>query len=245
MSELGMNKPMPVTVRAAWPKVALLVAAAALLGGCESNETAYRAEPRLSVEQRYPIAVTEEPVILEIPVIPGTYSLTSSQRSEIATFLNDYRNRGTGSLEIRAPSGTRNEQAALGAVDEIRTLVRDQGISPAAVSYRAYSGRRYGSAYPPVVLGYKGVAAASAPCGDWSESIVNNPKNGPYLNYGCATQKNLAAMIDNPRDLETPRTMDAASSERRSVVRGKYIAGEPTGAKTQDGGQGTVSSVGQ
>ena len=30
-------------------------------------------------------------------------------------------------------------------------------------------------------------------------------ENKPYYNFGCATQRNLAAMIDNPADLEQPR----------------------------------------
>ena len=30
-------------------------------------------------------------------------------------------------------------------------------------------------------------------------------ENKPYHNFGCATQRNLAAMIDNPADLEQPR----------------------------------------
>jgi pilus assembly protein CpaD len=52
---------------------------------------------------------------------------------------------------------------------------------------------------------------------------------------GCANQRNLAAMVSEPRDLLTPRADTPRSSQCRNVVWNAYIAGKPTSAeRTQD-----------
>ena len=71
----------------------------------------------------------------------------------------------------------------------------------------------------------------AGPCGLWPEDLgpsVLNPgysENRPYHNFGCATQRNLAAMIDNPADLEQPRSETAAYTARRTEAFEKYRKG--------------------
>jgi pilus assembly protein CpaD len=60
-------------------------------------------------------------------------------------------------------------------------------------------------------LSYPKISAVAGPCGLWPEdlgpSIKNKSynENKPYYNFGCAYQRNLAAMVDNPADLVQPR----------------------------------------
>ena len=60
-------------------------------------------------------------------------------------------------------------------------------------------------------LNYPKISAVAGPCGLWPEdlgpSIKNKSyfENKPYYNFGCANQRNLAAMVDNPADLVQPR----------------------------------------
>ncbi len=54
------------------------------------------------------------------------------------------------------------------------------------------------------------MAAQAGPCGLWPDDLgpSNDMKhfdNQPYYNLGCATQRNLAAMVENPADLVQPR----------------------------------------
>ena len=64
-------------------------------------------------------------------------------------------------------------------------------------------------------LSYPKISAVAGPCGLWPEDLgpidLNHGynENKPYHNFGCATQRNLAAMIDNPADLEQPRPESA------------------------------------
>ena len=49
-------------------------------------------------------------------------------------------------------------------------------------------------------------------------------ENKPYHNFGCATQRNLAAMIDNPADLEQPRPETPAYTDAARRRRSRNIA---------------------
>ncbi|GAG12372.1 unnamed protein product, partial [marine sediment metagenome] len=42
------------------------------------------------------------------------------------------------------------------------------------------------------------------------------------------SQKNLAAMVANPRDLVEPRGMTPRSSQRRDIIMDKYVRGDTT-----------------
>ena len=70
-------------------------------------------------------------------------------------------------------------------------------------------------------LNYPKISAVAGPCGLWPEDLgpsINNKsyfENKPYYNFGCANQRNLAAMVDNPSDLRA-----AAAAKRRPIRRG-------------------------
>jgi pilus assembly protein CpaD len=56
-------------------------------------------------------------------------------------------------------------------------------------------------------------------------------ENQPPWNFGCASQRNLAAMVDNPADLVQPRGETPADVTRRTQVMGAYRQGQPTGTQ--------------
>ena len=84
--------------------------------------------------------------------------------------------------------------------------------------------RSYASASPPTIkLSYARLTATAGPCGLWPHDLgpANDPvyqQNLNYWNMGCATQRNMAAMIDNPADLVQPRGETPAYQARRSVA---------------------------
>ena len=51
------------------------------------------------------------------------------------------------------------------------------------------------------------------PCPNWTKNPISDHDNEPASNFGCATATDLALMIDDPRDLETGRTLDPATGE--------------------------------
>lgn len=219
----------PVLVRlAAVSAVAVLLTACKLTedpGGHVAGWTV------VDARQRHPIMVSEQPADLAVRVARGSEGLTPQQRARVYDFVNRYsaRDAGNARITISVPSGSANEVAAMHAVADLRELVRVFGIAEANVEIRPY--RADGNREPPIRMSYTRFVAEGPECGDWSTNLARDPRNLPYPNFGCATQRNLAAQIANPADLLGPRTMQPGSAERRDTIWNSYIKGESTIAK--------------
>ncbi len=213
---------------AARPLLSLLaiLAVAASVGGCIQSPRFKAPFTLANANERHPIAVRQGEVTLDLAVYPGSSGLNESQKGQIFGYLRDYKAQSSDRLLIRAPSGGPNETAAMHAYDQVRKALRTAGIDPKAVVLEPYFGN--GDPAAPLRLSYLQFIAQPPDCPDWSENIGRDPQNMPYPNMGCATQRNLAAMVANPEDLVRPRGETPRPGERRDTVWGKYIAGEPT-----------------
>ncbi|RME98610.1 MAG: pilus assembly protein CpaD, partial [Alphaproteobacteria bacterium] len=213
------------------PLFTAITLAGLLVAGC--NSTAKRdvagwlvADPT----QRHPIVVDQKEVVLDIAVPRGSYGLTHNQKADLRAFAQQFRSDDSGGvLVVRAPNGGPNEIAAMRAMDDVRRTIVAAGVPRGQAVYESY----YGGGVPdaPIRVSFMRHVAVGPECGDWSDNLARDPKNMPYRNLGCATQKNLAAMVSNPRDLIEPRGYAPRSSERRDVIWDKYIKGETTTAK--------------
>lgn len=236
---------MNISRQARWRAVVmLLIGLGSLAGaGCSRDPAQYTATVApLSTQERHPIVVESQPQSIEVAVHPAANGLTPIQQNEVSEFLHGYRVGASGHIVVQTPSGSSNESAALSVLSEIREIAAGVGIPESRLSYQPYGGHRAG-AYPPIVMVYSGLRAVAHGCGVWPTDLGKNPGNQPYADFGCAMQRNTAAMVANPHDLVRPRAMDPASSERRSVVRDKYIKGEVTAADSNTDDEGTVSEV--
>ena len=77
---------------------------------------------------------------------------------------------------------------------------------------------------------------------------LSNPdyfENKPYYNLGCANQRNLAAMIDNPSDLVQPRSETPAYTARRTEAFEKYRKGNPTTTTYPEADKAKLSDTGK
>jgi pilus assembly protein CpaD len=127
--------------------------------------------------------------------------------------------------------------AASDAMREIVSILAASGLPPQSVVVRTYTAT--GPNLATVRISYPKIAAQAGPCGLWPKDIgpsMNEDyiENQPPWNFGCATQRNLAAMVDNPADLVQPRGETAAYAPRRTTVLEKYRAGSPTGEATEN-----------
>jgi pilus assembly protein CpaD len=100
-------------------------------------------------------------------------------------------------------------------------------------------------------LNYPKISAVAGPCGLWPEDLgpsIHNKsyyENKPYYNFGCANQRNLAAMIDNPSDLVQPRDETPAYTARRDVAFEKYRKGAPTTTIYPEADKAKLSDTGK
>ena len=191
--------------------------------------------------QQHPIIVDKREEVLDLAVPRGAYGLASSQRARTQHFLREYRQQGNGVLLIRAPSGSPNEVAAMRVLDDVRRVMRQEGVAHKASNVEPYFAD--GDPRAPIRVSYLRHVALPPQCGSWPTNLAADPKSLPYPNLGCATQHNLAAMVANPNDLLEPRGMTPRSSERRDTIWNKYVKGEATVAEKAEEESGAVSEV--
>lgn len=70
-------------------------------------------------------------------------------------------------------------------------------------------------------------------------------ENKQYYNFGCAYQRNLAAMVDNPSDLEQPRPETPSYTIRRNAAFEKYRKGMPTAVTYPEAEKAKLSDTGK
>lgn len=198
---------------------------------------------------RHPIAVREGDRTMEVFVGMRRGALTPVQRAEVANFARSWPRDATGGIIIDVPKGTPNARAAAQVQHEMRSILAGAGVPPEAVAVRAYQPSDP-AMLATIRLNYPRMAAQAGPCGLWPDDLgpTADPAhnhNRPYWNFGCATQRNLAAMVDNPTDLVQPRTETPAYAARRSYMLDMYRRGQSTAATSANPNKGMISDVGR
>lgn len=183
-------------------------------------------------EVRHPIGFSSRGESLDVEVPPGTEGLSPNQHIDIYRFLDRYRREATGRLVITVPAQARDRASIANSLQNIQRHVTD-----AEINYRIVQGGRQGAqrtATPSIALFYQRAVAVGPTCDHWSENVGRNEERIPYPNFGCATQRNLAVMVDNGRDLRQPQGEDPRAGERRSVSWSGYVS--PAGGKSAGDG---------
>ena len=213
-----------------------LIGASAALGACtHTSREAEITTGSLSHDyrQRHPIVIQEASRSTEIFVGSGRGGLTAAQRADVMALARTWTREGTGSLLIEVPVNTPNARAAADSLHEIQSIFSAAGSPARGVKIQRYT--------PPdprqlatIRVSYPRIMADAGPCGLWPEDLGPSIKDKGYLenrqyhNFGCATQRNLAAMVDNPADLVQPRAETPAYQARRNIAFDRYRKGEPT-----------------
>ncbi len=230
-------KTTPVRVRPTWFRGAVAVTLLALpLAACKSDRVVTGSVPT-SVEERYPIGVTPERVKLDLNATGSNLSLYD--REAVQEFVLGWRERGTGGMAVFAPVDSRNAADAASVVDEVLLIAGDYGMPVDAIHVSNY---RTTLSIAPVRLAYDRMVT-TVNCGAWPTNAAGSWRNLPYENFGCAYQKNMAAVIADPRDLEGPRSTQPRDAQRRDTVFDKYRKGEDPSTVYNDNEAGEVSEV--
>jgi pilus assembly protein CpaD len=207
-----------------------------MIAGCEPREPMAQLAGWSTIDpsQRHPIMVTQQPAVLSLRVTRGAYGLTPQQRAQLLDFLEHFRaiDAGNSKLVIQTPNGTANEVASIEAVAEVRHLMLEMGFDQTSITVETYPAGR--NQQPPVRIAHLRFLAQGPDCGVWPTNLAESYNGLNYPNFGCAQQKNFAAMVSNPADLLGPRTQTPSASEKRDTQWTKYIKGESTISKKQE-----------
>ena len=245
-----MTMRVPNLKRSLRVAVALLGASAALGACTHTDQDKPTSSIPLDYRQRHPIVVQEANRTTEVFVGTGRGGLTAAQRSDIAGLAEAWLREGTGGIIIDMPTNTPNARVANDSLREIQGILAAAGVPPRGITVRSYrptDPRQFAT----IRVNYPRIVADAGPCGVWPEdlgpSIKNKSyfENRPYYNLGCATQRNLAAMVDNPSDLVQPRAETPAYTPRRNVAFDKYRKGTTTTTAYPEAEKAKLSEVGK
>jgi pilus assembly protein CpaD len=199
---------------------------------------------------RHPIAVEEANRSIVIFVGHARGGLSASQRADVMGLAQTWVREGTGPIVADVPVDTPNAAAAANSFREVRALLAAGGVPPRGITLRHYH-LDDPRTLATIRLSYPRIAAVAGPCGLWPEDLgpssLNNgySENKPYYNFGCAYQRNMAAMVDNPSDLEQPRSETPAYTARRTAAFEKYRKGAPTSIAYPEAEKAKLSDTGK
>jgi pilus assembly protein CpaD len=199
---------------------------------------------------RHPIAVEEANQSMVVFVGRGRGGLTASQRAEVMGLGATWMHEGTGAITMDVPVNTPNARAAADSQHEIQALLAAAGVPPHGLMVHNYhpDDPKF---MPPIRLSYPRLKAVAGPCGLWPEdlgpSIKNKSyyENKSYYNFGCAYQRNMAAMVEDPADLEQPRSETPPYTTRRGEAFEKYRKGSDTATQYPEADKAKLSTTGQ
>ncbi|MBS0528495.1 MAG: CpaD family pilus assembly protein [Proteobacteria bacterium] len=229
----------------------LAVGLAAGLGACtHTSQEGTTASIPNDYRQRHPIAIQEADRTVNIFVGNTRGGLSASQRADVIGLASVWLREGTGAIVAEVPVNTRNARAAGDSFREVRSLLTSAGVPPRGIIVRQYQPDDP-RLFATIRLTYPRIAAVAGPCGLWPEDLgpsIHNKgyfDNKSYWNFGCASQRNLAAMIDNPSDLVQPRPETPPYTARRTAAFEKYRKGTSTATTYSEADKAKLSDTGK
>jgi len=209
------------------------------LSACEERRRLpdYMAVALNDADARHPIAFADRGEVLHIDVPPRARGLSHNQLADMQRFAVRYKTEGVGPLAVSVSRQASGDAGVSDALADLERILREAGIPQPQVARTQHSDTHRSRSM--VRLSFARPTAIGPECGHWHRDIGREPERVHYPEFGCATQRNLAGMVANARDLQRPQDEQPRSAERRTQIWSKYIAPETTDsaepkAKAQD-----------
>jgi pilus assembly protein CpaD len=245
-----MTAQIPLDRKRAFRIAGALAGLAVALGACTHTDDAVTASIPDDYRLRHPIAIQEADRSIVIFVGHARGGLSASQRADVMGLAEIWLREGTGAISADVPVDTPNARAAADSFRSIQAVLASAGVPPRGITVRHYHPEdpRQMAA---IRLSYPKISAVTGPCGLWPEDLGPSIKNKgyfdnkPYYNFGCAFQRNMAAMVDNPSDFAQPRSETPAYTARRSIAFEKYRKGTATTTNYPEADKAKLSDTGK
>ena len=200
---------------------------------------------------RHPIAIEEANRSVVIFVGHARGGLSASQRADVMGLAQTWLREGTGAIIADVPVDTPNARAAADRFREIQALLAAGGVPPRGITLHHYhpDDPRTLRDDPAELSENRGGRRPLRPVAGGSRALDPEQRsyfeNKPYYNFGCANQRNMAAMVDNPSDLVQPRSETPAYTARRTEAFEKYRKGNPTTTTYPEAEKAKLSDTGK
>ncbi|HLI98667.1 MAG TPA: CpaD family pilus assembly protein [Bradyrhizobium sp.] len=223
-----------------------------VLGACTETTGGIATQAHVPEDYRlrHPIAIQEANRSIVLFVGHARGGLSATQRTDVAGLAQTWVTEGTGAIIVDVPVNTPNARAAESAFHEAKAVLEAGGVPQNGIKIHHYTPDDP-QTLATVRLTYPRMAAVAGPCGLWPEDIgpsSKNPsysENKSYYNFGCAYQRNMAAMVENPSDLVQPRPETPAYTARRTEGFEKYRKGTTTATDYPEGEKAKLSDTGK
>ena len=197
----------------------------------DQQQVASVPEPPTDYRLRHPITLQEADHTLELFIGSNRGELNPTQRAQVLAFGLGWKREATGGIIVSRPVGSGNQLASADAMREIISILTASGLPSQSIVAQTYPAT--GANLATVRISYPRMHAQAGPCGLWPKDIgpsMNRDyfENKQSWNFGCASQRNLAAMVEDPTDLVQPRAETAAYTMRRTTVFERYREGQST-----------------
>jgi pilus assembly protein CpaD len=224
----------------------LIATLAATIAGCNKTTVAdSTGSIPAAYRDRHPITMKEGKKSLTLLVGAGRGGLSPVQRAEVLAFAQNWKRDATGGITIDRPAGGANERAASDTLKEALSIIVQAGVPNSGIGIRPYDpGANHGA----LRLNYPLMVADAGPCGLWPDDLgasndAKHYQNLQYYNFGCSTQRNLAAMVAEPADIVQPRAEGSPYTAKRTFGVDKWRKGESPATNYPDANKGSVSEV--
>lgn len=213
----------------------LATVAALSLGACAQSGGMFQGEtPPLTPTSRYAMRV--EPGLDRIALAVHETGLSSAQHEALSALAWRWKRGAAGRVFVQTPSG--DDRVSVDMAWAAHDALVRMGVPASAMTVEAY-GAPDGRA--PILVGFETVQAVIPNCAAERGTMNQRFTNGPSPGLGCAVNANLAAQIDDPRDIVRPRGMTPSDSGRAAVVFQAYRTGDTTAATQEDLVAGRIS----
>ena len=246
-----MASKIPVECKRAFRIAGALVGLSVVLGACtHTDEVVATASIPDDYRQRHPIAIQEADRSVVIFIGRSRGGLSAEQRADVMGLAQTWLHEGTGAIVADVPTGTPNARVAESAFREAQAMLSAAGVPPNGVTVHHYHPNNPRQ-LATVRLSYPRISATAGPCGLWPEDLGPSIKdrgyieNKPYYNFGCAFQRNMAAMVEQPSDLLQPRPETPAYTARRTEGFDKYRKGTSTSTIYPEAEKAKLSDTGK
>ncbi|MFN3805614.1 CpaD family pilus assembly protein [Asticcacaulis sp.] len=224
-----MNRPAPMRLTA-------LLLGTALLSGCTTDAPPSLQSQALTPLDQYPIKAESRTDALHFKIHADS-SLSENQRRALDQLAQRASWNGGGAVDITIM--TANTPDALRAGASIRSYLSTHQVSVNAVS-QTTADTQPADVVSLITREYR--AAVTACNLEW-ENLTATRHNAMPQNMGCAINANLAAQIDDPRDIAGPQAAVPGDAGRRSIIIDKYRKGEITSAAKDDAAKSDIAQA--
>lgn len=207
-------------------RLAIAVMCFSGLAACEADMENY------DYAARYPIKVETRTALLILDPGPGG-TVNPVDLAAINEFAVDYGKRSAGTVSVQVGANSTTDPLATNFAREILGALEMRGVPQGHVT-TTYSTDPGAAKYGRAVMQFPIYVALADECGTFKDQPGFTTLNENTYGFGCANQRNLAAMVVNPRDLVDAQASSGRLAARSGVVVGRYISGALIGAAPEE-----------